>query len=78
VSDEHRTVLEIAPGARAKILDWCTRDLSNGGRGIGNALESVLINPLARALFEYDIEGRARVEVTDIVEQDRIYMVSLA
>jgi ATP-dependent Clp protease ATP-binding subunit ClpB len=78
VSDEHRTVLEIAPGARAKILDWCTRDLSNGGRGIGNALESVLINPLARALFESDIEGRARVEVTDIVEQDRIYMVSLA
>jgi hypothetical protein len=30
----------------------CLADLSNGGRGIRNQLESHLINPLARALFE--------------------------
>ena len=55
----------------------CTPDLSNGGRGIGNALESVLVNPLARALFECDIEGQTHIEVADVSEQDRVYSVRL-
>jgi len=38
----------------------CIDDLSNGGRGIGNQLESLFINPLARALFGLDLEGRQR------------------
>jgi ATP-dependent Clp protease ATP-binding subunit ClpB len=77
VHDEHKLRLEIAPGAKARIFEWCTRDLSNGGRGIGNALESVLVNPLARALFEHDLEGRRRILVADVSEQDRVYTVTL-
>ena len=62
---------------REKLLDLCTRDLSNGGRGVGNALESVFINPLARALFMLDLEGRERVTVTDITEQDKVWSIAL-
>lgn len=38
--------------AMAKLQQLCLADLSNGGRGIRNQLESHLTNPLARALFE--------------------------
>jgi ATP-dependent Clp protease ATP-binding subunit ClpB len=30
---------------------YCTSDMTNGGRGIGNRLETVLINPLSREVF---------------------------
>lgn len=36
-------------------------DLSNGGRGIGNQVESLLINPLSRWLFDNEISGNASV-----------------
>ncbi|MEJ2378053.1 MAG: AAA family ATPase, partial [Pseudolabrys sp.] len=78
VLDEHKLRLEIAPEARRRIFDLCTPDLSNGGRGIGNALESVLVNPLARALFETNLDGRSQILVTDVSEQDRVYSVRLA
>ncbi|WP_030863171.1 AAA family ATPase [Streptomyces sp. NRRL S-37] len=48
---EHRVDLEIHDDARATLLRRCTKDPWTGGRGIGMALETDLINPLARALF---------------------------
>jgi ATP-dependent Clp protease ATP-binding subunit ClpB len=77
MQEEHHVSLEIPPPVRERLLSLCTRDLSNGGRGIGNALESVFINPLARALFMLDLEGRERVTVTDVVEQDKVFDVTL-
>lgn len=43
--------------------------LENGGRGIGNAIESCLINPLSRYLFDHDVKG-SRLIVEDIVDRD--------
>ena len=43
--------LTIAPGVREQITSLVTADLSKGGRGIARAVESALVNPLARALF---------------------------
>ena len=77
MQEEHRLALVIPPAVRDKLLDQCTRDLANGGRGVGNALESVFINPLARALFMLDLEGRERVTVTDIAEQEKVWSVTL-
>ena len=45
-------VVTIVPEVRDALRAICLADLSNGGRGIRNQLESHLINPLARALFE--------------------------
>ena len=78
VQDEHKLRLELTPAAKEQLTSWCTRDLSHGGRGIGNCLESVLINPLARALFDFPAGDRTAVTVVDIAEQDRVYTVSLA
>jgi ATP-dependent Clp protease ATP-binding subunit ClpA len=75
--EEHRLELVLPRLVLEKLMSLCTRDLSNGGRGIGNALESVFINPLARALFETELEGRSSITVADIVEQDKVFSVIL-
>jgi hypothetical protein len=77
LAEEHRLELVIPDPIRAQLLDLCTRDLSNGGRGIGNTLESVFINPLARALFAFNLAGRAQVTVAGIEEQDKVFSVAL-
>jgi ATP-dependent Clp protease ATP-binding subunit ClpA len=77
LAEEHKVELVIPDAIRAQLLDLCTRDLSNGGRGIGNTLESVFINPLARALFAIDLEGRTQVTVAAVEEQDKVFSVSL-
>jgi hypothetical protein len=52
--------------ARETLEAICLADLSNGGRGIRNQLETHLVNPLARALFELDsASGRFCVEEID-------------
>ena len=40
--------------------------LQNGGRGIGNVVESLFINPLSRFLFDNEIGGNAKISVDDI------------
>jgi energy-coupling factor transporter ATP-binding protein EcfA2 len=47
----------MAPEAWETLRALCTRDLSNGGRGIRNLIEAHLTNPLSRALFDRDAEG---------------------
>ena len=78
VREEHQVEMVIPDGVRSKLLLECTRDMSNGGRGIGNSLESVFINPLSRALFLFPMNGRETLEVTDIVlDADGIASVTL-
>jgi hypothetical protein len=78
VREEHKVALELAPDVHAALCELCTRDLSNGGRGIGNQLESLFVNPLSRALFRFPLEGRSAVKVTRLAEDaSRIMTVDL-
>ena len=77
LAEEQQIELILPEMVRGQLLDLCTRDLSNGGRGIGNTLESVFINPLARALFALDLESRTQVAVTKIEERDKVFSVAL-
>lgn len=70
VREEHDLELKLAPAVKQRLLTLCTTDLSNGGRGIGNQLESLFINPLSRALFAFDMEGRASILVSELMESD--------
>ncbi|GAB3430843.1 AAA family ATPase [Actinophytocola sediminis] len=63
---EQDITVELAPAARDQLCGWCTADLSNGGRGIGTALESLLINPLSRELFDRDLTNGATVRIATI------------
>jgi hypothetical protein len=63
---------------RDRLRELCTRDLSNGGRGIGNQLESLFVNPLARSMFRFPLAGRTSVTVTGLTEDaNRIMTVTL-
>ena len=78
VRNEHKVELAIDDAVRAQLQDLCTRDLSNGGRGIGNRLESLFVNPLSRALFRFPLEGRREVAVRALTEDEsRVMNVEL-
>jgi ATP-dependent Clp protease ATP-binding subunit ClpB len=79
VRDEHKVDLDLDPAVHDRLRELCTKDLGNGGRGIGNQLESLFVNPLARAMFRFPLAGRRTLTVTTLAEDDnRIMTVSLA
>jgi len=77
LQEEFRIKLSIPATVRQDLLERCTRDLSNGGRGIGNQLESAFINPLSRALFEHDMQGKQVLAVTGLTEIDKVVTLTV-
>lgn len=68
---EHGIELSYSENAFSFLIERSLGNLENGGRGIGNVVESCLINPLARYLFE-NTEKRS-ICVQDIVIVDQKY-----
>ncbi|WP_410597389.1 AAA family ATPase [Amycolatopsis sp. lyj-23] len=66
VLEEQGVTVDVAGPAREQLREWCTADLANGGRGIGTALESFLINPLARELFDGNHTPGTRVTIAGV------------
>ncbi len=62
VKEENNCDLVLSAEAESRLREICTKELSNGGRGIGNALETVFINPLSRALFSLPVDSDGRLE----------------
>lgn len=60
--------VQISAEAAEQIRAAAVADLSFGGRGIGNVLESRFINPLARALFDRGAAQGDAVEVVNLVD----------
>jgi ATP-dependent Clp protease ATP-binding subunit ClpA len=73
LSGEKRIELVISPPARAVLLEKALGNLSNGARGIGNIVESLLINPLSRYLFDHGIKGNERIVINTIDAQNMPY-----
>ncbi len=72
LQEENRLRLSMPRPVRDELLKRCTGELEHGGRGIGNRLESCFINPLARALFDLDLDGRQGIAITGLQEQDKV------
>lgn len=64
-SDRNITV-SFSEKAYSVLLEKALGNLSNGGRGIGNIVEDLLINPLSRYLFDNEILSDAVLEITEI------------
>ena len=69
VADSAGIAVELSADAHAQLHELATADLSFGGRGIGNVLESRFVNPLARALFEYQAAAGSTVEVAQVASE---------
>jgi hypothetical protein len=70
ITAEHSVTVRFAPAVHDDLQARCTSDLANGARGIGNVLESLFINPLARALFERDLVSEEELTVTALDPDD--------
>ena len=77
VRDEHRLELVIPDAVRERLLEVCTGDLSHGGRGIGNRLETAFVNPLARALFTQPLSGVRELTVSALHVDDNVFTLEL-
>jgi energy-coupling factor transporter ATP-binding protein EcfA2 len=77
VSASQGITITIDESSRAHLRTLCLSDLSNGGRGIRNKVESALINPLARALFDVDARPGGHFEIRGI-EQSGVTTLHLA
>lgn len=66
VTEAQNICLSLSEQVLQTLREWCTNDLRTGGRGIGMALESCFINPLARALFDAEFAPGQAVEVREI------------
>lgn len=64
--------LAVSGEARGDLYEFARKDLpkGQGGRGIGNMIEKMLLNPLARFLFDQGIFKDAEVTVEHIFEQN--------
>jgi ATP-dependent Clp protease ATP-binding subunit ClpA len=63
--------------SRECLRQLCLADLSNGGRGIRNKVETNLLNPLARAIFDAGARPGGRFEIRGL-QQGATTMLTLA
>ena len=68
VRDEHKIDVEISSEALEYLRKLCIGDWFEGGRGIGNRVESHFINPLSRELFHLQPERKLIVRSASDVE----------
>lgn len=66
LSSEKNIEITISEGAYATLTDSALNNLSNGGRGIGNVVENLLINPLSRYLFDNEIFADSTLTIESI------------
>jgi ATP-dependent Clp protease ATP-binding subunit ClpB len=64
VARRHDARLEIEPQARAALQGACCDDLAFGGRGIGNKIESLFLNPLGLWMYQRIQDPPQNIRVT--------------
>ena len=65
--------LSLSDGAMEVLRQRAFANLENGGRGIGNIVESALVNPLSRFLFDCGITANQSVRIEEIKEEGMSY-----
>lgn len=68
LKQKHDIELKLREPAREKLIEIAREKLDHGGRGIRNALDTAVIDPLARWLFDIRIEDVSTVYVADIID----------
>ena len=63
---DKRIEIQLSEIAFNVLQENALKNLTNGGRGIGNVVESLFINPLARYLFDNGIDKNSYIKINDI------------
>ena len=65
MEEQKQIRITVTDQAYSTLREAALADLSNGGRGVGNQVESLLINPLSRWLFDNAVLEDADVVIDD-------------
>ena len=65
--------LVLSDQAYDTLLNAAIGNLDNGGRGIGNIVESMFINPLSRYMFDHELFSDCGIAVESIVNENMTY-----
>lgn len=65
--------LVLSEQAHDTLLNEAIGNLDNGGRGIGNIVESMFINPLSRYMFDHELFSDCEIVVESIVNENLTY-----
>jgi ATP-dependent Clp protease ATP-binding subunit ClpA len=76
LEDEHKIELIIEDNVKDVLKEESVKDLTMGGRGIGNQLEDIFINPLAELLFDLDIKEKDKVIINEIIKDGTNWKLS--
>jgi len=78
LKDGHGVDLSMNDTVRRELAEHVCADLSMGGRGIGNNLEEILVNPLSRALFAADVREGESVLLKGVRKEETGWCVEIA
>lgn len=67
--------LVLSEQAHDTLLNAAIGNLDNGGRGIGNIVESMFINPLSRYMFDHELFSNCEIMVESIVNENLTYVL---
>jgi energy-coupling factor transporter ATP-binding protein EcfA2 len=70
VRDVHGLTLEFSEEARRQLITAAVERLDHGGRGVGNVVEMMVVNPLARELFGRPRQDGGKLVVRALVADD--------
>lgn len=70
---EKNIEIEISSDAMTSLYEKALKNLDNGGRGIGNIVESLLINPLSRYLFDHNVFNNCKLCIVKINAEKQPY-----
>jgi len=65
ILDEQQIVVRFSDQAYAQLEELCTQHVFDGGRGIGNRVETYLINPLAHEIFNSEPRSTLTIQSID-------------
>ncbi|MBF0536791.1 MAG: ATP-dependent Clp protease ATP-binding subunit [Nitrospirae bacterium] len=75
IKDSYNINVSLSKEAYERLVTITCSDLSMGGRGIGNKLESALINPFSRLLFE--LQGSNGFIIRDITQEGQSWKLTI-
>lgn len=67
--------LVLSDQAHDTLLNAAIGNSDNGGRGIGNIVESMFINPLSRYMFDHELFSDCEILVESIVNENMTYLL---
>ncbi len=76
MATEKHIDLSLSEVAMKTLEEKALGNLANGGRGIGNIVESLLINPLARYMFDEGVKDNSKIRIESIDAENMPYALT--